>query len=197
VRIFCNVNIFSTGVDLPETSCLILYRPTKSLNLFIQQCGRGTRIFDGKKDFIILDHSGNVLEHGFIEQDFHVSLDGHKKKSGKSAPPVKVCEDCYAVVPAALGQCECGFVFQKQARSNPKAQDGELVEIKYKVNSQLGFSETSVIRSGHYFKHIAELRGYKSGWVYYQILSKYGEKAAKWYSKQTKAQNTASLSMKS
>lgn len=197
VRILCNVNIFSTGVDLPETACIILYRPTKSLNLFIQQCGRGTRIADGKKDFIILDHSGNVLEHGFIEQDFHVNLDGHKKKSEKGAPPVKVCDDCYAVVPAALRQCECGFVFEKEERTNPKPQDGELVEIKYKVNSELGFSESSVIRSGQYFKYIAETRGYKPGWVYFQILSKYGEKAAKWHSRLTKAQSTASLSTKS
>jgi ATP-dependent helicase IRC3 len=53
--IMCNVQILSEGVDIPNISCVVWAVPTKSPVRFNQGCGRGTRLFEGKKDLIVLD----------------------------------------------------------------------------------------------------------------------------------------------
>lgn len=89
-----NVGIFCVGVDVPSLDCIIMARPTKSYNLMIQQIGRGTRIFPGKKDFIVLDHSANILEHGLIENEMECILEGWKSSSKDKS--ITSCEHCFS-----------------------------------------------------------------------------------------------------
>jgi DNA repair protein RadD len=42
-RILCNFGVLTTGFDAPKTSAVLIARPTKSLVLFSQMVGRGTR----------------------------------------------------------------------------------------------------------------------------------------------------------
>jgi len=63
-NILCNVGIATEGVDIPEIECVCLARPTMSLSLYLQMCGRGSRPSNNKKQYIILDHSNNYIEHG-------------------------------------------------------------------------------------------------------------------------------------
>jgi superfamily II DNA or RNA helicase len=42
--VICNVGILTTGFDEPTIAVVILYRATKSLPLFLQMCGRGSRV---------------------------------------------------------------------------------------------------------------------------------------------------------
>jgi len=44
--VLVNVEILTTGFDYPNIGCIILARPTKSRNLYIQIIGRGTRLKD-------------------------------------------------------------------------------------------------------------------------------------------------------
>lgn len=53
-----NVQVLTEGYDHPPTACIALFRPTRSLGLFAQMIGRGTRLFDGKSDCIVLDFVG-------------------------------------------------------------------------------------------------------------------------------------------
>jgi superfamily II DNA or RNA helicase len=46
--VLVNVEILTTGFDYPNIGCIILARPTKSRNLYIQIIGRGTRLKDQK-----------------------------------------------------------------------------------------------------------------------------------------------------
>jgi len=62
--ILVNVNMFSVGNDVPDASCIILARPTKSLALFIQMSGRIARLHKDKKSALILDCGGCIEEHG-------------------------------------------------------------------------------------------------------------------------------------
>lgn len=76
VQVICNVGVATEGVDLPNCSCVVMLRPTKSWGLFMQCCGRGCRTLNGtlngmedaspeerkaainasgKRDYIILD----------------------------------------------------------------------------------------------------------------------------------------------
>jgi superfamily II DNA or RNA helicase len=55
VQVLVNFAVLTEGFDAPETSCIILARPTKS-SLIVAQCiGRGTRIAPGKTRCLVLD----------------------------------------------------------------------------------------------------------------------------------------------
>lgn len=131
IQILCNVEILTTGFDYRELSCVILARPTKSLALYLQMTGRGSRRADGKIDFIVLDHSGNALVHGLPLEDRDWVLEEVGAPSKTVLQPLKTCLSCFAVLPSHMSKCpECGRVFV--STPDPvKAIDGELKEIKY------------------------------------------------------------------
>ncbi len=53
--VICNASLLTTGWDHPPTDCVYILRPTKSLALFQQMVGRGTRIAEGKTNLLLLD----------------------------------------------------------------------------------------------------------------------------------------------
>jgi len=53
--VISNAQLLSTGWDEPCVDCVFIARPTKSFTLYSQMVGRGTRIFDGKKNLLVLD----------------------------------------------------------------------------------------------------------------------------------------------
>jgi hypothetical protein len=55
VAIMGQCAVLSEGYDSPETSCIIMARPTQSRPLFVQQVGRGSRKAPAKVDCLILD----------------------------------------------------------------------------------------------------------------------------------------------
>ncbi len=98
------VTAASRGFDIPDVSCIIMARPLrKSLAEHIQLLGRGLRIADGKKDCLVLCHSGNMARfwadtEGFFDFGLDELDDGkpkEKKKAEKKpeAEPVK-CSAC-------------------------------------------------------------------------------------------------------
>tara|TARA_B100000809_G_scaffold247024_1_gene275602 strand:- start:6622 stop:8145 length:1524 start_codon:yes stop_codon:yes gene_type:complete len=62
--ILTSVGILTTGFDEPSVDTIILNRATKSLTLYYQMIGRGSRIFNGKNKFTILDMGNNVARFG-------------------------------------------------------------------------------------------------------------------------------------
>ena len=50
-----NVGVLTEGFDDPGVSCIAMARPTRSEGLYAQCVGRGTRLFEGKKDCLVLD----------------------------------------------------------------------------------------------------------------------------------------------
>ena len=71
--------VLTEGWDMPEVGCCILARPTKKMGLYRQMIGRVLRPSDGKPDAIILDHSGAVFRHGFVEDPVNWTLDPDRK----------------------------------------------------------------------------------------------------------------------
>lgn len=64
IKVLVSVAMLAKGFDDPATGCIVIARPTKSLMLHYQILGRVLRIFEGKKDGIIIDHAGNLLRNG-------------------------------------------------------------------------------------------------------------------------------------
>lgn len=56
VRMICNCNVFTEGLDLPMASVLHMARPTKSSPLYVQMFGRGLRTAPGKTDLMVFDY---------------------------------------------------------------------------------------------------------------------------------------------
>ncbi len=55
VQILVNCMVLTEGFDAPDTSCIIMARPTKSQLLYTQMLGRGTRVAPGKDDLLVID----------------------------------------------------------------------------------------------------------------------------------------------
>lgn len=53
--ILVNSALLLRGVDIPPIDAVVMLRPTKSLALYQQAIGRGTRIADGKENLLLLD----------------------------------------------------------------------------------------------------------------------------------------------
>lgn len=51
----CNSMLLTEGWDCPSVDCVVVLRPTKVRSLYQQMVGRGTRLYPGKKDLLILD----------------------------------------------------------------------------------------------------------------------------------------------
>jgi superfamily II DNA or RNA helicase len=79
IRVLCNVAVLTKGFDAPETACVVLARPTKSLMMHYQMMGRGLRTADGKKD--CLAAGTQVLTDKGLVNIEHVTLD-HKVWDG-------------------------------------------------------------------------------------------------------------------
>jgi len=130
VRVLVSVGVLAVGFDSPVASCAILARPTMSLSLHIQQGGRVLRPCAGKHDALVLDHAGNTLAHGLLEE-FEpppaLSMIDAKadKKRRRDAPQAWICRHCEAV--NALAEdvcCECGATRRRATRM--VVVDGEL-----------------------------------------------------------------------
>lgn len=173
-KVVSNVGILCTGVDMPYVGCIIMARPTKSLILYLQQAGRGTRPFSGKSDFILLDHAGNVLRHGFITEEPEPNLDGRPIKTEKSP---RTCALCYAVFYGFA--CECGY------KAPPSEQKRDVLEIDGNLEEITELPlDAQVLRDITKLKKERKLKGYKRGWVFYRIREKYGEEIAQRFFKQ-------------
>lgn len=163
LKVITNVGLFGTGVDLPFLSCIIHARATQSYNRWVQDLGRGTRLYPGKKDFLVLDHSGNIYRHGFIEDEPEANVkDGCEKKVGVKG--VRTCLVCYATFPSG-GRCPNGCIGEVKDDIAGEVE-GELKEIQ-----TLSPEHLEMIR----LKRYAKDKGLKQGWVYFQMLAKYGE----------------------
>ncbi len=62
--ILTSVSILTTGFDEPTVDTIILNRATKSLTLYYQMIGRGSRIVQGKSKFSIIDLGNNLHRFG-------------------------------------------------------------------------------------------------------------------------------------
>jgi len=62
--ILTSVGILTTGFDEPTVESIILNRATRSLTLYFQMIGRGSRLLPNKKQFTIIDLGNNVARFG-------------------------------------------------------------------------------------------------------------------------------------
>ena len=185
IRVLCSCNIVSEGTDIPSVTGCLLLRKTASLSLYLQQVGRCLRPAPGKDAAIILDHVGNVHEHGLPSQGREWTLEGKKRRKTDrpKAPSVRVCEECFAAIASKLDECpECGAVRERKTgtiesiEGNLEEMDHakamrsmEAVERRKKMDLR---KEVGRARSLQQLKAIAQQRGYAPGWAEHVFKSR-------------------------
>jgi superfamily II DNA or RNA helicase len=183
--ILTNCAITTTGYDCPSIECIVLYRATTSLPLYLQMIGRGSRVTETKKTFTILDFGMNVQRFGYwhIDRVWSLKNPPKKNKNKKDAFPIKFCPACGSILSVNTKTCDfCGYVYpvtekervfvelqaltyaEVQKRMNEAETVEEMEEIRkakgYKVGYLLHKFETK-----DQFEDYERLRGYKRGWA--------------------------------
>jgi superfamily II DNA or RNA helicase/predicted nucleic acid-binding Zn ribbon protein len=137
--ILVNCGIATTGFDCPDIEVVVVNRATKSVALWLQMVGRGSRPTANKSAFTILDFGENVHRLGFWQEarDWGKAFAGMEQKKGQGVAPVKDCPCCGAVLYASARFCDfCGEVFATEK----KAERGSLELMAYeKLNGRYLF----------------------------------------------------------
>lgn len=62
-NVLCNSMLLTEGWDCPSVDCVIVLRPTKVRSLYSQMVGRGTRLYEGKTELLLLDFLWHTTRH--------------------------------------------------------------------------------------------------------------------------------------
>lgn len=138
LRVLISVEALAKGFDVPDVGCVVDCRPLrKSLSTAIQMWGRGLRSSPdtGKKDCILLDHSGNITR--FAEDFTAIFYDGldaldmgekldKKIRRDDEDKESKGCPSC-GYKPFAKRCMSCGF--EKQEPALQEAAAGVMEEV--------------------------------------------------------------------
>jgi len=117
-----NVNLLTTGSNIPAIEAICLCRATASTGLYIQMVGRGLRTHPDKSQCLVRDYGGNAIRHGPLGFP-EVNESGDKK--AKRSP--HKCKSCELIIPSY--PCpECGFQPEPEEPANLKqAWTGNIV----------------------------------------------------------------------
>ncbi len=136
-----NVDLFGEGFDLPALEVISMARPTMSLPVYQQQCGRAFRPFKGKDKATIIDHVGNVMHHNVPDAPQNWSLERTRKFSkfnDLSEIKIKTCDNCFAVYNKILGSCPyCSYKPVVSARNRIKEVEGDLTKLTLEQINEL------------------------------------------------------------
>ena len=158
-----NVGILTAGYDHDKIEVVILYRATKSLPLYLQMVGRGSRVHQTKTEFTILDFGNNIYTHDFWHIDREWKLEKEVKEKGVA--PVKSCKNCDAILPAVAKFCEyCGAEQPKTAEQIKEELTIELSKITPEDVIQY-----FKVKNWEKLEQFAEYKGYKRSWIHYRL----------------------------
>lgn len=185
--ILVNVGIATTGYDYPPTQTVILNKKTKSLALYLQMLGRGSRPYANKPYFNVIDMGSNIIEHGWYDDVREWDLKPKRKASNKKGlAPIKECLNpaCGCLIPAVSKICKfCGFIFPDDVQKLATSEG--IVEIKKEAIPQIPseilgkkFHQMSIQE----LETIRSIKNYKLGWIV-RILSDRGQAALSEYGK--------------
>ena len=177
IQVLTNVGVCCEGSDLPIASAVVIAKPTLQVGRWIQMGGRGARPYDGKDDFLILDHAGCIERHGLIDDEVEWSLDAKKPAAKKKVVRKKektllTCEECSFVFSGK--RCpQCGADVKEWGKKI-EAAEAELEEVGKTRTKPATMDDKR--RFYGMLEHYRRSKGYKEGWTSH----KYKEKFSCW-----------------
>lgn len=127
IRCLTNAQVLTTGFDAPGVDMIANLRPTLSTSLYVQICGRGTRLAAGKANCLVLDFAGNVRRHGPVDA---VSVGPRRGNGGTDDGKVDVasvrakeCPSCQSLAALNASMCQvCGHEWPYEEKPRHDAQ---------------------------------------------------------------------------
>lgn len=188
IQILNNCDVLTTGFDEWTIETVIVNRSTKSVPLWLQMGGRGSRItphplqgntrYLQKSHFNLIDMGGNVQRLGFWEDEREFSL-RHKTRSTEGVAPVKECPEektdnkgrsgCGAIVRASAISCpHCNYEFEVKKKEAIEGDFLQLVNEKILPLELIGkpYSQMTIEE----LEEAKKALGYKHGWLVNQII---------------------------
>jgi DNA repair protein RadD len=186
IDIVSSVGILTEGFDVPAAEVCILARPTQSLSLHLQMIGRVLRLSPqtGKRRALVHDHAGNLMRHGFPEDDRDYSLTATPKRTRE----VRSCPFCAAVFARGSrdGRCpNCRELVQPPAEQSvldvvSTREDKRVVEGERLDRESIRAARNQNTPSEKKLAILKELvargqaAGYKAGWAAKQYQLRFG-----------------------
>jgi superfamily II DNA or RNA helicase len=124
------VAMFGEGADIPSIGVVSLARPSESAGLVWQQIGRARRPAPGKHVGVVIDHAGNVAEHGLPDYIDRWALDETRRAGQARAVALTTCPACLTVYPSMeYSACPaCGTALPPRERAGLQAAPGSSLE---------------------------------------------------------------------
>ena len=190
VQVVTNYGVLTEGFDCPNVSCIVLARPTKHLGTYLQMVGRGLRACEGKHDLMLLDHVGNVIQHGLPGTDIEWALEADKGCVGKADTKNKVrpCPRCAQVLDEKRRCKSCGWgpvPSPKTAEDRQQTKEWEDMSYQDDVNlvqlstdrvAEITKVNTSPQRAEYArLRKLSEDQGFKQGFAAAQYKEQFGD----------------------
>lgn len=175
-QVLVNILVATTGTDIPRLSCAILARPTKDVTLYLQTVGRVLRPCPeaGKRDAMVLDHSGAVLRHGFVDRPRPWTLESKEKIADatdrlsreRRDPKEIVCPKCASVF-SGIRQCpHCGEMVVKPGKPIPVHRlDSDPTDFNTREGQKIFYATA---------KAYLEANNYQEGWLAHRYHDFFG-----------------------
>ena len=173
--VVCNVGLYQEGLDVPDVSCVVMNRPTKSLGLWRQCGGRGLRISKEHPDCLVFDHGGVIDENGFLDEKIHWSLDGKKVADRK---PRKAKEKGKSTCTA------CGLIFESRDTcpdcGSPVKSFGKKIDSTDDELKELNKNKRATIADKRRYLGMMKFWVHSKGYNYKMINAKYRSRFGCW-----------------
>lgn len=175
IKYLLNCEVFLEGFDAPNVDMIVCLRPTKSLGLWQQMIGRGIRIKEGKKDFLLLDMAGNLAEHGGLGRPYK-----EKAKRETAAAKGRICPECETWHEKAnIKECgDCGYQFPEM--ETPKVTHNRTIDTETSTVYQVPLT-TYTVKDVGYYRHVKKGSNKVSLRIEYYCDTHYG-KISEWLS---------------
>jgi superfamily II DNA or RNA helicase len=192
IQVICNYMVLTEGFDEPSLSACVVNRPTRHLGAYIQMAGRPLRPFDNKEDSLIIDHGGNIYEHGWVDDEHNWILEEGKALTTTSADRQKdmderepiTCVKCATVYSGQLICPHCGYKPEKRGRWI-ESRDADLVEMRRESRRTLKARKFTPEQREQWYRSflaIARDKKYKRGWAFHKYQKKFDERPDRWFS---------------
>lgn len=139
-QFLCNCVLLGRGVDIPRVACIGMARPTLSRTLYAQMIGRGTRLYPGKSDLLVIDFTFNSEIHpltpaAMLTESADVAALAEEFESEKK----EGCSDSLALVRIAEAHLEKSAEIRKRIRAKVRFAQYEIDGgYDWKAESRLG-----------------------------------------------------------
>ncbi len=177
--ILTNCSLFSEGVDVPGIQAVQCLRPTRSIVLYLQQVGRGLRPDPDKDHLVILDHTENWIYHGLPDEDREWSLEPISLGRDSWAIECPDCQHCFRSQPQEQKQLiatcpNCGTTIQLEEPGEGVPIERVIEHDEQATLEEIDLEANPVVMAFlQRLKEIKDQHGYKTAWVYYQLIEQF------------------------